>query len=777
MRIIIDIQSLQTGSKYRGIGNYSLALVQKVLELGKEHEILLLANFNSDEGSEYIIKEFDGAIDPKNIIFFHSLENTKEVIPGNLSNILISEKIRTHFIDSLNPDFVFITSLFEGAGDNFVCSIESSANYKVGVIGYDLIPLFDESKYLGSGAIKDWYYRKLTSLKNADYIFSISKSSKQEFIDYLSIPDEKLINISSACSELYCIDSKIDKCFLQDFHITREFVLYSGSADERKNLGGLFNAFAKLPKEVKSKYQIVLVGRYHDEGKVDLNKLANKLKFDSDTVVYTDFISNETLKSLYNQCSTFVFPSFHEGFGLPVLEAMTCGAPTICSNNSSLPEVIGLDDAMFDPKNIDDISSKLLKSLEDHNFKKLLTDNAIERVALFSWEQSVTTLLEFIEEKVEIRIGSFNYLSSYNIFIEDITKIIQDYAINQDTIKDIVSCVVANQKGHQQALVVKSKLFLDISSFIHFDHATGIQRVVRAICEVLLLKEMQDFDCEIVFSYPHDNNFYYADISKGKFSIPIESTINNKVVDFCEGDILVFLDLHFGYKTAVMSDLKERGIRSYFVVYDLLPIYHPQYFVQDIQDGFADWLDSVISSDGALCISKDVSDKLHEWVKKNNKVTSKDFTYSHFHLGANIEDSVPSTGIPTNADSVKTACSSVETFLMVGTIEPRKGHTIALDAIEALWRNGNNIALIIVGKAGWNNDILIDRLRNHKELNKRLFWLEGISDEYLDIVYKQASCLIASSEGEGFGLPLIEGCTTSITNHRSRYADIQRSSR
>ena len=762
MRIIIDIQSLQTGSKYRGIGNYSLALVQKALALGKDHEIILLANYYDEDNSNYLYDLFSDLIEPTQLKLFHSLNATDEVHPDNLNRIIASEKIRNNLIESLKPDFVLITSLFEGIGDNFACSIEKNRDYKVGVIGYDLIPLLDEDKYLSSPIVRSWYFRKLISLKNADYIFSISNSSKQEFIDYLSIPNEKLINISSACSELYGIDSEIDKSFLQGINITREFVLYSGSADERKNLEGLLNAFAKLPKEVKSKYQIVLVGRYHEEGKVDLNKLADKLKLASDTVVYTDFISNESLKSLYNQCATFVFPSFHEGFGLPVLEAMTCGAATICSNNSSLPEVIGLDQAMFDPKNIDDISDKLLRALEDPSFKKILTDNALERAALFSWDKSVITLFEFIENKVETRTDTFNYQACYERFIEELTEVIKERAIDQETIKNIAMCIAANQKYNQHALIAKNKLFLDISTLIHFDNATGIQRVVRAVCEVLLLKGLENFDCEIVFSYPNDNNFYYADISKGKFSIPSDQVINDKVVDFCEGDILVFLDLHFGHKTARMRQLKEQGIRSYFVVYDLLPIYHPQYFVQDIQNGFADWLDSVICSDGALCISKDVSNKLREWVETNNKITSKDFTYLHFHLGANLEDSVPSLGIPDNANSVKAVCSSMQTFLMVGTIEPRKGHTIALDAIEALWAKGNNIALIIVGKAGWNNEVLIERLRNHKELNKRLFWLEGISDEYLDIVYKQVSCLIASSEGEGFGLPLIEAAQHQI---------------
>ena len=93
---------------------------------------------------------------------------------------------------------------------------------------------------------------------------------------------------------------------------------------------------------------------------------------------------------------------------------------------------------------------------------------------------------------------------------------------------------------------------------------------------------------------------------------------------------------------------------------------------------------------------------------------------------------------------------------MVGTIEPRKGHAQTLDAFESLWQSGHEVNLIIVGKQGWMVEKFVERLRIHSELNKRLFWLEAISDEYLEKSYAACTCLIAASQGEGFGLPLVE---------------------
>ena len=132
------------------------------------------------------------------------------------------------------------------------------------------------------------------------------------------------------------------------------------------------------------------------------------------------------------------------------------------------------------------------------------------------------------------------------------------------------------------------------------------------------------------------------------------------------------------------------------------------------------------------------------------------FSTDWFHLGADVENSDPSRGLPKNANQVIGLLSARPTFLSVGTIEPRKAQAQALAAFELLWSEGLEVNLVFVGKQGWMVEALVEKLNNHQELGKRLFWLEGISDEYLEKVYANSTCLIAASEGEGFGLPLIE---------------------
>jgi glycosyltransferase involved in cell wall biosynthesis len=143
-------------------------------------------------------------------------------------------------------------------------------------------------------------------------------------------------------------------------------------------------------------------------------------------------------------------------------------------------------------------------------------------------------------------------------------------------------------------------------------------------------------------------------------------------------------------------------------------------------------------------------------VKNNPRASKRNFNINWFHLGSDIYQSLSTKGFLQNKQLNLDNLRSATTFLMVGTLEPRKAHAQALDAFEKLWEDGADLNLIIVGKKGWLVNSLVTRLREHKELDKRLFWIEGASDEFLTKIYTASACLIAASYGEGFGLPLIE---------------------
>jgi glycosyltransferase involved in cell wall biosynthesis len=181
----------------------------------------------------------------------------------------------------------------------------------------------------------------------------------------------------------------------------------------------------------------------------------------------------------------------------------------------------------------------------------------------------------------------------------------------------------------------------------------------------------------------------------------------------------------------------------------------------------AEWLEAIAGFDGAICVSRAVADDLSAWRAAHEAAAAprRPYRIACSHHGADFTHSAPSRGLPADAAHVLAQFTQRPTLLAVGTVEPRKGYLQLLDAFTLLWQAGVDVNLAIVGPEGWkslpdgmrrNIPETVQCLRGHPERNRRLYWLEGISDEYLEQVYAASSALIAASLGEGFGLPLIE---------------------
>ena len=152
---------------------------------------------------------------------------------------------------------------------------------------------------------------------------------------------------------------------------------------------------------------------------------------------------------------------------------------------------------------------------------------------------------------------------------------------------------------------------------------------------------------------------------------------NNDWMEFCPGDILLFLDLHPAVATSHQKKtqfLRNKGIFVYHVVYDILPVSNAEFFWPDLCLEFNDWLKAVSNSDGAICISRAVADELAKWLKTNGRESLRPFKIGWFHLGADVRNAVPSLGLPADSPQVFAELAARPSFLMVGTLEPRKAH-------------------------------------------------------------------------------------------------------
>lgn len=307
------------------------------------------------------------------------------------------------------------------------------------------------------------------------------------------------------------------------------------------------------------------------------------------------------------------------------------------------------------------------------------------------------------------------------------------------------------------------QLFVDVSAIVQVDCKTGIQRVTRSILKEFLDNPPDGYKVEPVYATPSRQGYRYARHYAAQL-LDQDCAGEDEPVEYCPGDIFLGLDLQHRTLIAQHDFLKglwRDGVKIIFVVYDLLPILMPHVFA--LETGIhKKWLEIVTGFDGAVCISRAVADELIDWLEANGRQRHRPFKINWFHLGADIENSVPTLGLPAGAAGILDRIAGAPTFLMVGTVEPRKGQQQTLDAFERLWARGLDINLVIVGNQGWKVEGLVGRLRHHPELGKRLFWPMGISDEYLEKVYAASACLVAASEGEGFGLPLIEAARHNL---------------
>ena len=402
MRILIDLQGAQTGSRFRGIGRSATALAKAIIRHRGDHEVLILLNGLFEDTIDPIKNDFSSILPVERILVFSVPSPADALSAENAWRIEAAELIREWMIDALAPDVVLVTSLFEGPTDPGIVSVRRlETTTKTVVLLHDLIPFLDPGRHLAHPQAKKWYYSKIDSLRRADLLLAVSDSSRREAVDALGLDPSRIVAIHSAADERFKkanMSLADERMFLEKLGIQRNFVMFTSKIEPRKNFEGLIRAFGLLSKPVRAKHQLVLVGDHGPEAQISLRHLASAAGLAADDIVFAGHISDSELIVLYSLCSLFVFPSFHEGFGLPALEAMCCGAAVIGSNLTSIPEVIGRKDALFDPHSDQGMAALIERALTDAEFNGSLRAHALQWSKRFSWNKSARLALSAMEE-------------------------------------------------------------------------------------------------------------------------------------------------------------------------------------------------------------------------------------------------------------------------------------------------------------------------------------------------------------------------------------------
>jgi glycosyltransferase involved in cell wall biosynthesis len=235
------------------------------------------------------------------------------------------------------------------------------------------------------------------TLRNSTRIVTVSESTKRELVRHYGIQPEGITVITPSVDHGVYKPAGADEVdrVREKFGIAKEYLLFVGSLDPRKNVSGLLEAFGGLPHQFKSTYQMVLAG---PRGSLTYPERDRLIENAPTTVITTGYVDERDKVALYSGTSLFVYPSHYEGWGMPILEAMACGAPVLTARNTSLPEAGG-DAAAYveDSRDIGELTRLIVELLDDPLRRKEMGEAGRKRAAAFSWDMSTQRLAELID--------------------------------------------------------------------------------------------------------------------------------------------------------------------------------------------------------------------------------------------------------------------------------------------------------------------------------------------------------------------------------------------
>jgi len=264
------------------------------------------------------------------------------------------------------------------------------------VTTHDLIPLL----YPGYFSLRERLLFRLTTwmaLRCVGQVIAVSSQTKNDLQRYFHLPDERISVIPEAPGSLFRPPaSPALAATRRRYNLPARYALYFGSNKPHKNLVRLIDAWATVAgrdPDVSAGRCPLVIGGHWDARYPEARDRAEALEL-GQRVRFIGPVAEEDLPALYGGATLFVFPSLYEGFGLPLLEAMACGTPVVCSDRSSLPEVAGDAALLVDPVDVAALADALLRLLEDTALREHLTERAIARAATFSWERAARETLE-----------------------------------------------------------------------------------------------------------------------------------------------------------------------------------------------------------------------------------------------------------------------------------------------------------------------------------------------------------------------------------------------
>ena len=759
MRLGIDLSPFFTESKYRGIGRYARGLIEELIRVDHTDQFHFFNMYGEYQADPQLNAQ----------CYLHSY-GCGPYINDNGERLLLS-------------DSAFET-MFHAIADNFLCSSKIDAMlflsiqendcplklewfegvYKIGIL-YDLIPLIFSQEYLVCEEVKQNYLSSLEFIKRMDLLLAISETTKQDAVRLLGIPAEKIVVINAGVDPQFIAAAKEAQATLAEKICQPDaYVLFVGGTDPRKNITKAIQAFAMNRAARENNVKFVIAGRLTESDQATFSNIANEYGA-AERVVSIGYVSDEQVITLYKNATALLFPSLYEGFGLPVLEAMCCGTAVITSNSSSLAEVAKGYAYLVDPNHVESISDGITKALKTCPEADEMIRAAKEHALSYHWRRVAQQAREAMQQLYAVPLPARPEVVPFSVESGMLEKIAPQYARYLVPFRWPDALSLAKELYRLEHAVLLegnrhgTRIFYDVTvlcEWLKAGYETGIARVSIQLRQALL-------------SYAEVIPVTLKTVRGKTVAVRIDLATRQEgtVVEMRAGDLYLMPELQIrevqvprDYPNA--QSLRERGVKTYAVVYDIMPLQMPENFEKRTVARFPAYLNEILRSyDGVLTDSKTVADDLWQYHQAHRAEIGRQSSVrvGYFHLGMDSfrvsEQSIPF--------SIKVMFRGAElVFMMVGTIEPRKGHTIVLQAFNKLWQDGVDCKLCILGRIGWMMDPFVQSMKQHPEFGRRLVFLEAPNDVVLDYAYQNATALIQASAGEGFGLPIIEAACNRL---------------
>ncbi|MGK9252807.1 glycosyltransferase [Paenibacillus humicus] len=384
MRILIDVQTLYTNEKTRGIGILTKHWIEQIMKRSPHHRFYLYRK--SDSAWEFTFCSSSLRLDER------------------LNDDYVWQKCdMDEFIQNKDISLIYFPSPY--MFDITIPILKTKKVKKVYFL-HDLIPLAMKAEFYSKwpSQLQKEYDQRGMLLQNADLILTNSEASKRDAMKFLSIPSERIeVVYASTNEELYTSvrNGRESTLLASELHMNKPFIYALTGYDARKNNKGLIEAFADVSLRFPD-INLIISGIKLESEQAELYEIAAKAGLDKSKVIFLGFVSDDLLLSLYKECEFFVYPSLYEGFGLPVLEAMRCGTAVITTTSSSLPEVGGEAAILVDPYNSQQLGLAMIEMLLSSDKRDEAREKSILQAKKFSWEQVGAKSLSAIEKLLHI---------------------------------------------------------------------------------------------------------------------------------------------------------------------------------------------------------------------------------------------------------------------------------------------------------------------------------------------------------------------------------------